>query len=59
MNHGGARKGAGRKPSGPDTVPVNWRVSESAKKWMKEKAVEDGISIGAVLDDLINFYEKH
>lgn len=57
MASGGAREGSGRKPSGPDTVPVNWRVSESAKKWMKERAVEDGVSIGAVLDRLIQHYE--
>lgn len=57
MGSGGKRDGAGRKPSGPDTVPVNWRVSESAKKWMKGKAVEDGVSIGAVLDKLIKHYE--
>lgn len=57
MASGGAREGAGRKPSGPDTVPVNWRVSESAKKWMKEKAIESGVSIAAVLDSLISFYD--
>jgi len=57
MASGGSREGAGRKPSGPDTVPVNWRVSELAKKWMKEKSVENGVSIGAVLDRLIQHYE--
>lgn len=58
MASGGAREGAGRKPSGPDTVPVNWRVSEFAKKWIKARAVKDGVSIGAVLDRLIQRYEQ-
>ena len=57
MASGGARLGAGRKRSGPDSIPVNWRVSESAKKWMKERAIEDGVSIGAVLDRLIQHYK--
>ena len=59
MSHGGARPGAGRKRSGPETVAVNWRVSEAAKSWMKRRAAENGISIGAVLDDLIEIFEKH
>ncbi len=53
MSRGGAREGAGRKHSGPDSVPVNWRVSASAKKWMKEQAMIQGVSIAAVLDMLI------
>lgn len=57
MARGGVRNGAGRKPSSPDTVSVNWRVSESAKIWMKERAVESGVSIGAVLDKLIKHYD--
>lgn len=57
MRHGGARPGAGRKPAGPATVPVNWRVSEHAKAWVKAKAAEDGVSIGAVLDELVKHYE--
>lgn len=58
MARGGKREGAGRKPSGPDTVAVNWRVSESAKNWIKNKAIEDNISIGAVVDELIIFFEN-
>lgn len=56
--HGGKREGAGRKPSGPETVAVNWRVSEVAKNWIKNKAVEGSVSIGAVIDDLIKSFEK-
>lgn len=56
MPKGGLRQGAGRKKM-TDTVPVCWRVSEFAKSWMKQKTVEDGVSIGAVLDRLIQHYE--
>lgn len=58
MTHGGARPGAGRKASAPDTVQVNWRVTAKAKEWMKSRAVESGSSIAAVLDDLISFYNS-
>lgn len=58
MASGGQRAGAGRKPSGPATVPVNWRVSENAKAWLKARAAEEGVSIGAVLDGLIRENES-
>lgn len=58
MAHGGARQGSGRKPSGPETVDVNWRVSEAAKDWIKQKAHEDGVSIGSVIDKLIECYAR-
>ena len=57
MTKGGYREGSGRKSFCEDVVPVHWRISESAKNWMKQKAVEDGVSIGAVLDRLIQHYE--
>lgn len=57
MTKGGYREGSGRKAFCEDVVPVHWRVSEPAKSWMKQKAVEDGVSIGAVLDKLIKHYE--
>lgn len=56
-NRGGSRPGAGRKSSGPETVPVNWRVSLSAKSWIKNKAFEERVSIGAILDRLIEHYD--
>ena len=56
-NRGGSRPGAGRKSSGPETVPVNWRVSSSAKSWMKNKAFEERVSIGAILDRLVEHYD--
>lgn len=57
MTKGGYREGSGRKSFCEDVVPVHWRIRESAKNWMKQKAVEDGVSIGAVLDRLIQHYE--
>lgn len=53
---GGARSGAGRKPSTPDTTQVNWRVSERAKHWMKQQAMEQGVSIATILDLLIDTF---
>lgn len=55
---GGARAGAGRKASTPDTVPVHWRVSEKAKGWMKGMAMEQGVSIATILDELIAAFEE-
>lgn len=57
MNHGGARPGAGRKASAPDTLPVNWRVSRRAKEWLKWQAKEQGVSIATILDMLIDSFE--
>lgn len=57
MTHGGARPGAGRKASTPNTKAVNWRVSESAKTWMKGQAMAQGVSIATILDELIKSFE--
>lgn len=58
MTHGGARPGAGRKASTPDTTEVNWRVSGFAKTWMKEQAMTQGVSIATILDELIKSFER-
>ena len=58
MTHGGARQGAGRKASTPDTMAVNWRVSRPAKAWIKTQAMEQGVSIATILDELIKSFEK-
>ena len=54
MTHGGARPGAGRKASTPDTTGVRWRVSESAKAWVKKQAMAQGVSIATIIDRLID-----
>lgn len=53
MNHGGAREGPGRRRSGPDSVQVNWRVSEKAKAWIIEQARIQDVSVAAIIDELI------
>lgn len=58
MNHGGARPGAGRRRSGPDSVPVNWRVSNMAKAWILEQARVQGVSVAAIIDELIKAFEE-
>ena len=57
MASGGKRQGAGRKVSTPDTIAVNWRVSRSAKVWMKTQAMEQGVSIATILDNLIEMHK--
>lgn len=58
MTHGGARPEAGRKASTPDTMAVNWKVSRPAKAWMKTQAMEQGVSIATILDELIKNFEE-
>lgn len=53
---GGARQGAGRKAYG--TTLVSWRVSESAKKWIKAQAQEQGVTTAAIIDELIRSFEE-
>lgn len=57
MAHGGARPGAGRRSSGPDSIQVNWRVSENAKAWIVGQAKERGISVAAIVDELVKVFE--
>ena len=57
MAHGGARPGSGRRQSGPDSIQVNWRVSENAKAWIVGQAKERGISVAAIVDELVKVFE--
>lgn len=57
MAHGGARPGAGRRQSGPDSIQVNWRVSENAKAWIIGQAKERGVSVAAIVDELVKVFE--
>lgn len=58
MTHGGARAGAGRKPAEVGTVQVNWRVSDSAKTWIRNASKDTGESTAVILDLLIKVYEE-
>ena len=54
---GGARAGAGRKPYG--TILVSWRLSSSAKEWIKAQAQEQGVTTARIIDELIASFEEH
>lgn len=58
MPHGGSRPGAGRRSSGPDSVQVNWRVSEKAKAWIVTQAKVQDVSVAAIMDELIRSFEE-
>jgi len=58
MPHGGSRPGAGRRSSGPDSVQVNWRVSEKAKAWIVTQAKVQDVSVAAIVDELIRSFEE-
>lgn len=58
MARGGARPGAGRRQSGPDSIQVNWRVSETAKAWIVGQAREQGVSVAAIVDELVKTFEE-
>lgn len=57
MTHGGARPGAGRRKSGPDSVQVNWRVSAAAKEWIGEQSRAPGENTATIIDRLIQVFE--
>ena len=53
--HGGYREGSGRKAAiEGGTIIVTWRVSPLSKKWLNEKAKEQGTTIGAIIEQLIS-----
>lgn len=58
MTHGGARQGAGRKPSSRKSVLVSWRISEASREWIKSAAEKASITPGEVIDDLIQIIES-
>lgn len=56
---GGVRENSGRKAAiEGGTVSVNWRVSHSARIWLKEQAEANGTTIGVMIDLLIEMCEK-
>jgi hypothetical protein len=59
MPRGGARPGAGRKAAIPGSnVEVNWRLSAEARDWIKAQAKEQGTSIAAIIEALIDTFES-
>ena len=55
MSHGGARPGAGRKAVNPDQLRVQLgaRVLPGAKAWLEQKAEEQGVSVGRIIENMI------
>jgi hypothetical protein len=55
---GGARTGAGRKGFCEIAVPVCWRVSAESREWIAAQAKEQGVSIGAIVDELVAAFKE-
>lgn len=59
MVSGGRRPGAGRpaKPVEEKRVQMSISVSQKTRQWMKERAEEQGVTIGKILEILISSFE--
>jgi hypothetical protein len=53
---GGKREGAGRKGFCEKSVPVCWRISEESREWIMAQAQEQGVSTGAIIDELVKSF---
>lgn len=53
---GGKRTGAGRKGFCENAVPVCWRISAESREWIMKQAQEQGVSIGAIIDQLVKSF---
>ena len=51
---GGKREGAGRKRR--NNVLVSWRISPESREWIMTQAQEQGVPIGAIIDELVNSF---
>ena len=58
MRRGGKREGAGRKATGRKTVSVCWRVTPEVKDWLTNRAAEQGVSAGIIIEKLIKAFEE-
>ena len=55
---GGKREGAGRKGFCENAVPVCWRVSAETRERIATQAKEQGVSIGAIIDELVAAFKE-
>ena len=53
-NWGGKREGAGRKRR--NNVLVSWRISPESREWIMTQAQEQGVPIGAIIDELVKSF---
>lgn len=51
---GGARKGAGRKPSESPAVQVTVQVPEETKAWLEERANAERVSLSQVAANVLD-----
>ena len=51
---GGKREGAGRKRR--NNVLVSWRISPESREWIMNQAQEQGVPIGAIIDELVRSF---
>ena len=51
---GGKREGAGRKRR--NNVLVSWRISPESREWIMTQAQEQGVSTGAIIDELVKSF---
>ncbi len=60
MNHGGARKGAGRKrmPCEAKRVPIAMRVSPACNDWLRDKAMEYDLSLGEMVEQMMHLWRE-
>ena len=56
--HGGARAGAGRKANPFKTIAVRWDIKPESKEWLKAQAKEQGVSVAAIVDELVKTFEE-
>lgn len=59
MVSGGRRPGAGRpaKPVEEKREQLSISVDQKTKRWMRERAKEQGVTMGRILEILIDSYE--
>jgi hypothetical protein len=55
-NWGGRREGAGRKRR--NNVLVSWRISPESREWIMNQAQEQGVPIGAIIDELVAAFKE-
>ena len=53
---GGKREGAGRKGFCVKTIPVCWRISAESREWIMAQAQEQGVPVGAIIDELVKSF---
>ena len=56
---GGKRPGAGRPAVARKRVQLSLSVSQEAKVWMQTQSQEQGVTMGVILEVLIDCYEEN